>query len=560
MKFVRYLSLFLLLALLLTGCVTTPPVENPPVENPPVANDPNALTLVADKESEYVMVRKDTATGEEKQVFLGLNDTIWALTGVPIKLKTDYEKPASEKEILIGNTNREASQAAMAELAELKDLGVLEGPSYLVRVKGEALVVVADTAETLAMGVEELIQKYLKVNAGTMTVARSLNVSQSRLTALLEKETSGSTYKKQYSDYIKDYYEEQLLSFDDVDFDGAVFRQNYSLDETYQREGDGAARIVITAQDKALEQLMWHNNAFDFAVEDLKKTTLKLWVFIEDDDKFTCDHDAGYGRQENQTTLFFRALDRQGRYHAWNHTLTGNGWHEIELSFNFNNGVHDGFDYAHITGFGMMAAAEVGTIVEVDDLRFVTYETDYEPTTLPEGDRWISECEADALDGLIVQEWYGCSYDLEDKKNGTSSVRCEGDPSVNDFRSIFHVGGVPMNYQEDVLVFWMKVNDLRTVSNLFIELNQVQDTHEYEYGISLAKLQEYGLSKKAGEWSKIVVPLSDFRQNFKPDVYGTDENITLNFARFVISGVNGKSYVVHYDDIYLTTKSALGMN
>jgi hypothetical protein len=283
---------------------------------------------------------------------------------------------------------------------------------------------------------------------------------------------------------------------------------------------------------------------------------------VDDDDKVVCDHDSAYGdRQEGQATFYFRAFDNKGRTHCWNHTLTGDGWHEIELTFNIHSGVDKGFDYQNITGFGMLVAADEGTIIEIDDLRGVQYKTDYEHAELPAaGDRWITDGEYNAFDGAIVQEWYGCSYDLEDKKFGHSSLRGEGDNSVSDFRTIISNLNVPLNYQEDVLVFWMKVDTLNTINGLFLELNQVQDHHEYEKTFNKTELQSYGLSTKDGEWCQIVIPLSAFAKHLDTNKYGGDENITLYAFRFVVQGVSGKTYVVHLDHAYLTTKTALGMN
>lgn len=299
---------------------------------------------------------------------------------------------------------------------------------------------------------------------------------------------------------------------------------------------------------------------FEFSVEDLHTATLKLWLFVDDVDKVSCDHDSESQKQAGQATFFFRAFDNKGRIHCWNHTITGDGWHEIELSFNIHNGVDKDFDYQNITGFGMLAAAEKGTMIEIDDLRGVQYTTDYEPEALPAGDRWVTDGEYNAFDGVMIQEWYGCSYDTEDKKFGASSLRCEGDTSVSDFRTIISNLNVPLSYQEDVLVFWLKVDKLSTITRLQIELNQDQDRHEYEIHLDKAALQSHGLSTKDGEWCRIEIPLSEFAKHLNAEAYGDSEDITLYAARFVVSGVSGKTYVVHYDRIYITTKTALGIN
>ncbi len=378
----------------------------------------------------------------------------------------------------------------------------------------------------------------------------------------LKEKKQGSPLKWQFSDFVPTYTEKQLLSFDTLNYPGVRRYENngiYEIDTTYQREGAGAMRFTMTRTDHELAEVLWDGGrSFEFSVKDRHHTTLKVWLFVDDADNFVSDHDAGYGRQAAQATFFFRVFDAQGRVYCWNHTLTGNGWHEVELTFNTHNGISPDFDYDHIVGFGLLTAAGAGTVIELDDLRVVYYTTDHIPESFPSPIRLITDGEYNALDGVIVQEWYGCCYDKEDKVFGKSSLRCEGDTSVNDFRTIIGTLDIPMSYQNDVLVFWMKIEDLATVSSLFIELNQVQDTHEYEYtAITKEKLFAYGLSKTSGEWSEIRIPLTDFKKNFRPDLFGESEDITLCNARFCISGIKGTSYVVHYDRIYLTTKDAL---
>jgi hypothetical protein len=422
---------------------------------------------------------------------------------------------------------------------------------------------VGTTHEATVDGVQYFLSKCLKVEGTRVSVAKDLDKTISVTNMLLGQDVEGSPLKKQYSDYVDSYTETPLLDFDDTDIEGAKLYEKYEIDESYAIEGAGALRFTMQTADKGLVTLMWRTgDMFHFEAKDMYTATLKVWLFVDDTDKVTCDHDDVYGkRQEGQATFYFRAFDNKGRVHCWNHTLTGDGWHEVELTFNIHNGVDKDFDYQNITGFGMLVAAEKGTVIEIDDLRGVQYTTDYEPEDLPAaGDRWITDGEYNAFDGAVIQEWYGCSYDLEDKKFGNSSLRCEGNTSVTDFRTIISNLSVPLNYQEDVLVFWMKVDKLNTINSLLIELNQDQDNHEYERSFSKAELQEYGLSTKDGEWCRIAIPLSVFGQHLNIDKYGGDENITMYAFRFVVSGISGKTYVVHLDRAYITTKTALGMN
>lgn len=554
------LSLLMLFSLLM-GCNKTP-AEGTTPNTPDTPLDENALALAENGASEYRLVRGESAKQPVKDAFTSIYTAIEATVGVKIAIATDWEE-AADKEILVGKTNRPESEEALEDLEYMQIMEDLIGDGFIIRAVDQSIVIVGTSDEATVYGVQYFLSKCLHTNSSKAWVAKDLDEAVSVREMLLSAEVEGSPLKKQYSDYVDTYTEDSLLTFDETDITGARLSETYEIDDEYQMEGDGALRFTIQKSDKSLVTLMWRTgDMFHFEAMDMRTATLKVWLFVDDTDKVTCDHDDVYGkRQEGQATFYFRAFDNKGRVHCWNHTLTGDGWHEVELTFNIHNGVDKGFDYQNITGFGMLVAADQGTVIELDDLRGVQYTTDYEPEDLPAaGDRWITDGEYNAFDGAVIQEWYGCSYDLEDKKFGNSSLRCEGNPSVTDFRTIISNLSVPLNYQEDVLVFWMKVDKLNTINRLLIELNQDQDNHEYERSFSKAELQEYGLSTKDGEWCRIAIPLSVFGQHLNIDKYGGDENITMYAFRFVVSGISGKTYVVHLDRAYITTKTALGMN
>lgn len=524
--------------------------------------DVDMLTLVADAKSAYQIVRSDSAKPEVRDAFLLLRDAITQKTTVALTMETDWADEIAT-EILVGTSKREASGKVLRMLQDLQELGDLVGQSFAICVRGQALHIVGTDDEATAYGVKYFIQNYVdKAQNGVIAVPRNLEITMTVAEMLLAEDVQGSALKGQYSDHVESYTETPLLNFDSLEMDGVDLYEDFELDEYYAKEGDAALRFTMTKSDKSLTTLMWHKgeDSFAFSAADRNKTTMKLWLFVDDTDKVSCDHDEVYGkRQKGQATFFFRVFDKQGRVFAWNHTLTRDGWHEIELTFNVHNGVDSEFDYEHIVGFGVLVAADKGTIVELDDLRAVHYESDHTPEPAPDGGRLITDGEYDAFDGAVVQEWYGCSYDLTDKKFGSSSLRCEGDNSVTDFRTIISGLDMPLSYENDVLVFWMKVEDLSAVDSLFIEFNQDQDVHEYERTFHRGTLKEYGLSDTAGEWCKITIPLSDFELNLNPEKYGDSQDIRMFAFRLVVGAHPNKTYVVHFDRVYLTTKSALGM-
>ena len=320
------------------------------------------------------------------------------------------------------------------------------------------------------------------------------------------------------------------------------------------KEGWGALKWVATESYGELRQVLAPQvDAFRASVENPNTTTLKLWLFVNNTDLIACDHDAGYGVQKNQATFFFRVFDSAGRVHCWNHTLTNNGWHEIELSFNIHNGVSDGFDYANIKSFWFGFSTYGDVTVMIDDMRGVTYNTDYTPEAI-EGEknpRLISDCESNALDGAIIQEWYGASYDLEDKVQGNSSLRNCGDASVNDFRTIVANLNIKMDPKTDVLVFSFKVADPKVLTSVFIELNQVQDKHEISATFPLDALKQYGYTGEANTWCEIRIPLSVFAVQLGENMGNT---ITLKNFRFVGKAAGKGTFDYHIDHIYLCEK------
>ena len=380
-----------------------------------------------------------------------------------------------------------------------------------------------------------------------------------KIKELLATPVIGSPLKKMYSDYVSNYTQRQLISFDRLDLPGLVTVPEATIDTEYQREGTGALRWVLPDETKGLKMMCWANGEeFRLDVTDRKRTTLKLWLFLDSTDGIVCDHDSIYGAQGGQATFFFRVLDKNGGQYCWNHTLTGDGWHEIELSFNIHNGFSPDFDMHNITGFYMMFDGHKGTVIELDDLRVVEYSTDHVPSPAPNGGRLITEGEYDSLDGAIVQEWYGASYDTTDKMQGKSSLRCIGDATVNDFRTNVTNLSIPITYAEDVLVLWAKIRELSTVKSIFIELNEVQDVHEYEISIPADKFAHYGLCED-DTWSEMRIPLSDMRRNLRVETFGNGDTITLRNFRYCLSAQGDATYDTHIDLVYVTTKENLGM-
>ena len=551
------LALALLMAVLAVSCGTVPSApgetsaqeagtsdSTAPSSETEAAGDGNVLAI----SGIHRILRSDTGSAALAtrcgQFRTMLSDRIGAALGIT----TDYT-PVQEgiPEILVGASKRQKTKDALAGLGK---------GEFLIRVDGDDLLILGDTDENSLLALNYFIDTYLsETKEGEFTLPRDLNIHMSIREMNLQARTVGSPYKHMYSDYNPEAGSVQLFDFDSTDFSNTSFGADYevSVDSTYMREGRGALRFVLK-EDKNLCTALWQKGTgnrtypFEFSVADRRTTTLKLWLYVDDVTLIACDHDSDSKVYSDQATFFFRVLDTKGRAYCWNHTLTGNGWHEIELSFNIHNGVPDDFDFSRIVNFGVLAGGKAGAMFELDDLRVVTYTPNRTPVEPAFEGRLISDCEYDAFDGLIVQEWYGCEFDTEDKVFGKSSAKCSGTSVNSDFRTIIANLDLPMDYDSDSLTFYFKMDRYTALNGLFIELNEVQDRHEYEATFSLAALKSYGLSEKEDTWSQITIPLSAFRKNLNPDMGDT---VRLHNARFVISGREGVTYTVHYDRIGL---------
>jgi hypothetical protein len=425
--------------------------------------------------------------------------------------------------------------------------------SLCIRAVGNDLVILGNTDAATVAAIEHFSKTFLGEPRSELTVPADLDFSTCLLAYRTEHRYDTVTLKTSYSDYISDYEEQMLVSFNGQE--GNVYLLEESrFDMEHSIGGDGAGRWDLREKYDTLTRFLdCPAGSFYFDASNKRASTLKLWLYVSDTDQITCDHDPGYGFQPNQATFFFRAVDGNGRVHNWNHTITNPGWHEIELSFNVHNGVSADFDYSNVAGFWVAFSTYGEVTVLMDDLRGVVYHTDHVPAEIKgeRNARLISDCEYDALDGSVVQEWYGASYDLRDKAQGKSSMRNVSDGSVNDFRTIVADLDLEMNYDTDVLVFHLKLEHFSSIKSIMIELNQVQDQHEYQRVFSLMELRNYGLSAKVGTWSEIRIPLNKFSKQLHGD-YG--DTVQLHNFRFVTSVKAGALCDYHTDQIYLATK------
>ena len=521
--------------------------ENPtePDEPAEVPDDLEGLAVVWSGYARYrVVYGVDESASVLRAVSL-LLDAIEAQSGVRLACVTDaapYDE--SIKEIVVGRNNNRPATGPVNN--------VLGKDSLCYSTYADTLVISGDTDAAVIAAAEYFVQNYVSGERGSLVVPGEVHVVIPTVDWHTENYDKTETLKHSYSDYISSYTEKPLISF-------AAGEGNYGIAlggyiGYHSVDGNGALRWDLKgAHDTLVRILTEKSGSFLFNAADKNRSTIKLWLYVSDTNAVVCDHDAISGFQENQATFYFRAVDKNGRTHCWNHTITNNGWHEIELSFNIHNGVDSGFDYANITGFWVGLFTHRDVTVMIDNMRGVTYSTDctLEQIEGEKNPRHISDCEYNALDGAIIQEWYGASYDLEDKTQGLSSLRNYGDASVSDFRTIIANLNIAMDRGKDELVFYLKVSTPDTISSFFIELNQVQDSHEISAFFTLDELRRYGYSGETDAWCEIRIPLSVFDVQLNPSLGDT---VRLHNFRFCANATGEGSFEYNIDRIYLAEK------
>ena len=121
---------------------------------------------------------------------------------------------------------------------------------------------------------------------------------------------------------------------------------------------------------------------------------------------------------------------------------------------------------------------------------------------------------------------------------------------MSDFRTIIANLNLQMDRSTDELVFSIKISTPESIQNFFIELNQVQDSHEISAFFTLDDLRQYGYNG-GDTWCEIRIPLSVFTVQLDPSL---GSNITLCNFRFCANAIGEESFEYNIDHIYLAEK------
>jgi len=367
--------------------------------------------------------------------------------------------------------------------------------------------------------------------------------------------------KSSYSYYLDDKLvckEKTVLTFDDPkDFDGAVSVPGIK---------DGAIGFKSEKDRSKWQIINTDTGTFKLSVENIFRQTVKLRVYVNDIDLIGCDHDAVYDTpQVGSGTLYITLSSKKdGIGHVWQHTFYGSGWHDIELSFLCHNVAYNNLsriDYNNLTSLNIWCIAKEGLELRFDDMRFCTYDNpQYTRPKAPYGGKWLSTCDYDALDGANLTEWYGSSFDTENKTQGSSSLRITGHKENVDHRVCIGVKHVLVNYMEDSFCFDMYVNDPELLGEnwqIRLEHNAQAAHYSMNYKIMTDNIVDENMSKtelKKG-WNHFQIPFKEMTVKIGKGYEDKfNNNLVLTQLMFFIEGTgtnDNENYIINYDNFYI---------
>lgn len=350
---------------------------------------------------------------------------------------------------------------------------------------------------------------------------------------------------------------------------GGAARIKFSVDTDEKTEGAGSYSVEWkTAGDSKFFRVADFGGVYDCGnssetdengVSVRVKTTIKLDLYVNDVSLLKADHEGLYDLDFSSVgTVFLRVESgkNMGTYHAVNQTITGNGWQEIEFSFDHDNGVSGSFNSHKVTGMWISATAnEPGLVIKVDNVRVCRYISEgYDAGDLseyvPRGARMISTCDFDALSGEVVTEWFNSDFSRDVKLSGTSSLHLFTDGG-DDERLFWGGLDLTASHVYDCLCFWVYVDDVDALDSWFIELNEIQDKegYEFEFTDALGSIKNSSRGKLAsGEWTMVRLALPFFS--------GRGE-LAIRHLRMVPRAKSGREANVYIDNVFLATREEL---
>ncbi len=523
------------------------------------------IYLIENGVCEYTVLRPDICSEPVTMGAVSIRDALESITGGTIGIANDFVDrgaavPTDTLEILVGLTNRQESIDAHAALKENE---------FCIKMVGKRLVIVGYDNERTVKAIEAFLTLL-----PTLTDAQSKTVSLKSDFALMDSyapkvwlDQFDKTSLSYYADANLKYDEDELLGLDgmdDIDYPGsfAVETPDGGTGIGFKTDYNNAHWTLINTP----------TDSFQLEIDDKFTQTIKMRVYVNDDELMACDHDSVYDTPQvgSQTLYITLASEKGGIGHTWQHTFYGSGWHDIELSFTCHNIAYpnlEKIDYSNLTSLNVWCSAKAGLEVYFDSMRLVTYENpNYKTPEAPYGGRWLSTCDYDALDGPILTEWYGSYFDLEEKVQGSSSLAITGHNENVDHRVCIGIDDVDVVYSEDTICFDMYISDLSLLgTNWQIRLEHNAQAAHYTVNYSMIQSSVVddkmrSSSLKSG-WNHIQLPLNKTNVSIGAGYEDTFTNdLTLTQLVFFIVGTGkteAQNYLIRYDNMYVAKTADL---
>lgn len=144
------------------------------------------VRIVADGESDYMVLRADRASGTEVDAAVALRNAIDETYGVRLRIGNEIDaKP--DLAIIVGNVN----YGGAAEIAAT--LGYYD---YIITFSGEHIVICGGSPEATQAAVNVFIDKYLSKDSATLALPEALNDSYRAETLATDATIGGESLKK----------------------------------------------------------------------------------------------------------------------------------------------------------------------------------------------------------------------------------------------------------------------------------------------------------------------------------------------------------------------------
>ncbi len=164
----------------LTSCKTQPKDPENTAGADETAEPAIPLSVIADGKTEYIIIYPDGVDPSVEAAAKKLRDELKLKLGVTLKVRSDYINPSmgyveSDREILIGDTNRAASSAVR---------GGLRRDEYAIRCQKQQLVIAGGSDGKTVEAVDRFIADVVRSAEGSLTVMSDLAILQTHQYAL----------------------------------------------------------------------------------------------------------------------------------------------------------------------------------------------------------------------------------------------------------------------------------------------------------------------------------------------------------------------------------------